>query len=29
MDKMQRINKFKREVLTKALANLPDDYFDK
>lgn len=29
MNKMQRINKFKREVLTKALAELPNDFFDK
>lgn len=25
----EKINKFKKEVLTKALAKLPDDYFDK
>lgn len=29
MDKIQKINKFKKEVLTKALAELPDDFFDK
>lgn len=28
-DKMRRINQFKKEVITKALAELPDDFFDK
>lgn len=29
INKQQKIKQFKREVLTKALANLPDDFFDK